>query len=385
MGMMAMDMNQMMNKDGKGRRGIQQELSKTATKEQAVKIKQAFQRHQSRDVIEAPNGEYNMPTDGDSAKKGAKNTGDKVAAVFPWDPTKKSDGPGSRRKALAEFITGSKQFAQVQVNRLWSQLFGHGIVDPTDDFREKNPPSHPELIDWMADEFAKNGFDNKKMLKTIMMSSTYQRSSLANASNKADNTLFSHQRLRRMTAEETFDSILVAAGYENGLEGQNINPKDYADKARYAGKRESVQWAEDLPTPARTGTFMNLFNQPNREQTAVKRDENGSISQALELMNGTAMNNAINKSPLAQMLADSKNMSGQQVANELYLAVLSRQPSADEMHFLASTCKGPLTREWVDDMYWGAAQFAGIYVHQIVNKVRGLRSAGLSNKQAANG
>jgi hypothetical protein len=97
---------------------------------------------------------------------------------------------------------------------------------------------------------------------------------------------------------------------------------------------------------------MNLFNQPNRDQTAVKRDDSGSISQALELMNGTALNNAISKSPLAQSLADSKNMSGQQIANELYMAVLSRQPSADEMHFVASTCKGPVSREWVEDMYW---------------------------------
>jgi hypothetical protein len=351
---MGMGMEMGMGKEGKGgRRAAINEITKGATKEQALAIKKAFQRHQVRDVIEVPNGEYNMPTEGDSAKKNAKNSGDRVEPIFPWDNTKKFDGAGSRRKALAEFITGSKQFAQVQVNRLWAQFFGHGIVDPTDDFREKNPPSHPELLEWLADDFIKSGFDNKHAIKTIMMSSTYQRSTVPNATNKADTTLFSHQHLRRMTAEQTFDSILVAAGYENGLEGHTIDVKDYAAKgAKYGGKKESVTWAEDLPTPARTGTFMNLFNQPNRDQTAVKRDDSGSISQALELMNGTALNNAISKSPLAQSLADSKNMSGQQIANELYMAVLSRQPSADEMHFVASTCKGPVSREWVEDMYW---------------------------------
>jgi hypothetical protein len=355
MGMeMSMAMPDMMIKDAKGQRArnIQNELMKAATKEQAEKIKQVFRRHQVRDVMEANDGEYNMPAEGDSAKKGAKNSGEVVAALFPWDNTKKAEGKGSRRKALAEYITNSKQFAAVQVNRLWAQLFGHGIVDPVDDFREKNTPSHPELLDWLTNEFIKCGFDNKHMIKTIMMSSTYQRSTIPNSTNKSDSNLFSHQRLRRMTAEQTFDSMLVASGFENGLENQTINVKDYAGGKKAGGGKQSVQWAEDLPTPARTGTFMNLFNQPSREQTAVKRDETGSISQALELMNGDALNKAIANSPLAKQLADSKNMSGQQVATELYLAILSRQPSADELRFVATTCKGPITREWVDDIYW---------------------------------
>jgi hypothetical protein len=336
---------------GKGKNMLN-EIDKGASKETALAIKKALQQHQSRQVMERPNGDYHMPADGDGAKKKGQNGGEIVPAIFPWDSTKKSEGPGSRRKALADFVTGSRQFASVQVNRLWAETMGHGIVDPIDDFREKNPPSHPELLDYLTDEFIKAKFDNQHILRLIFNSSTYQRSTIPTSSNRSDAALYSHMKLRRMTAEETFDSILVATGHDNGLEGMNINVRELAQKAKYIDKKQEVQWAADLPTPARTGTFMNLFNQPNREQTAVKRDDTGSISQALELMNGRTINDAIKNSPMAATLLTTK-ASPQQVIVELYLSTLSRQPSNAELNFLGSTMKGgTVTREWIDDTYW---------------------------------
>jgi hypothetical protein len=192
------------------------------------------------------------------------------------------------------------------------------------------------------------------VLKLILTSSTYQRSTIPNTSNRSDTSLYSHQRLRRMTAEEMFDSILVASGHDNGLEGMNVDIKAMvaAKGARYVDKKQEVQWAADLPTPARTGSFLNLFNQPNREQLSVKRDEGGSISQALEMMNGGTIANAVAKSPSAQKFLDNK-MSPQQIITELYMSVLSRQPSVPELNYLGSMLKTATpTREWIDDIYW---------------------------------
>jgi len=330
-------------------------LSKSATKEQALKIKQAFQRHQARDVVEAPNGEYNMPAEGDSAKKGAKNSGDKVAAVFPWDPTKKVEGPGSRRKALADFVTGSKQFAEVQVNRIWAQLFGHGIVDPTDDFREKNPPSHPELLDYLSEVLVKAKFDSKAVIREILNSATYQRSSIPNETNRNDNALFSHQHIRRMNAEELFDSILVASGHDKGLKdlpgalAENNKTAQKKGDGMMARRKGAMEWATDLPTPAKTGSFMNVFNQPPRNVVTTRRDEEGAVTQALEMLNGKLVNESIQNSPLIDHLAASKSDPRNAVV-ELYLSTLTRTPTNAELEKAARAAT--TTKDWMIDLQW---------------------------------
>jgi hypothetical protein len=350
---MAMGM-QMMGMNGKAR-NLQKEIDEKLGKEAAQRVKNILQQNQTRQVVERNNGEYKMPADGQVDNKKRNNGGDVVPAVFPWDPTKKSEGPGSRRKALADYVTGSRQFAIVQVNRLWARVMGKGIVDPTDDFREKNPPSHPELLNYLADEFVKSKFDNHHVLKLIMNSSTYQRSSMPMGSNRSDKTFFSHARLRRMTAEQLFDSVLVATGRDNGMNSMRIDKASIqAQKGGkgYGARNEPVQWAVDLPTPARTGTFMNTFNQPTREQTTVTRDEAGSIPQALEFLNGNALNDAIRTSPRITQMIEEK-LDPKTITTELYLSVLSRSPTSQEINFATTMLKSAVaSREWIEDMYW---------------------------------
>jgi hypothetical protein len=312
---------------------ILKQLGKSESKETVQEVKKALDRHNTRIVGERANGDYRMPDDGDAQSK--KGGHDVMPAVFPWNTERKCEGQGSRKLALADFVTGDRQFAQVQVNRIWAQLLGRGIVDPIDDFREKNPPSDPELMDFLTDEFIRSKFNTRHMLELILNSETYQRSSLPNDSNRRDNQLFSHQRLRRMRAEQVYDSILVATGNEPGKEepGQKL-----------------VQRAADLPVPAPAGSFLNLLNQPNREETVVKRVEDGSIPQALELMNGATLNNAIRNSPKARVLEMSK-LTPPQIAAELFETVLNRRPSPRELEFIGSL---PQTdrHEWIDDLYW---------------------------------
>jgi hypothetical protein len=344
MGMMSMS-----NMNGKAR-SFMKEIDEKLTKEQAQKVKQIVQQSQVRQVLERPNGDYRMPAEGDGAKKSAEV----VPAVFPWNPARKSSGPGSRRRALADALVSERQFAAVQANRLWAQLMGCGIVDPIDDFREKNPPTHPELLDYLTTEFIKAKFDNKHILRLILNSSTYQRAAASTESNKADNKLYSHRRLRRMSAEQIFDSVLIATGRENGLDSARLLGRDMlnAPKGPNGAKIQDIQWAADLPTPARTGTFLSTFNQPTREQITVQRPSEGSIAQALEMLNGRAVNDAIRNSPLIASLLERKATAGEALA-ELYLSMLTRTPGASEKAFATKLLQtGQPSREWLEDLCW---------------------------------
>jgi len=189
----------------------------------------------------------------------------------------------------------------------------------------------------------------------VLNSAAYQRSSMPTESNRSDSTLFSHQRVRRMTAEELFDSILVAAGHDKGLADMpgalTDNNKSAAKKggAGMKGKKSHVEWATDLPTPAKTGTFMNVFNQPPRNVLTPKRDEEGAVTQALEMLNGKAVNESIESSPLIDRLAASKS-DPRNAVTELYLSTLTRTPTTDELE--KSAKRATATRDWLVDLQW---------------------------------
>lgn len=307
-------------------------------------------------VEEKPKAEYHMPADGDSAKKGMNKSGEIVKPVFAWDRSVTTSGSKTRRETLADAVISNPRFAQVQANRLWSQLMGRGIVEPTDDFREKNPPSHPELLAFLGQQLIDAKYDNKQVLRLILNSAAYQRSSMPTDGNRSDTSLFSHQRIRRMTAEELFDSILVASGHDKGLDDLSGALADNNKTAAKKGagpamgrKKGQVEWAADLPTPAKTGTFMNVFNQPPRDVIITKRSEEGAVTQALEMLNGKAVNEAVSKSPLIDHLFASKT-DARHAITELYLATLSRMPTNDELTAAGKRVEN--SRDWLVDLQW---------------------------------
>ena len=113
---------------------------------------------------------------------------------------------------LFRSLPHSPMFARMQVNRVWFHLMGRGLVDPVDDFRASNPPSHPELLDALAKDFAGHAYDLRWLIRTIMGSRTYQLSSEPNATNGTDETNHSRGIVRRLGAEQLVDSIAKALG-----------------------------------------------------------------------------------------------------------------------------------------------------------------------------
>ncbi|MBI3830581.1 MAG: DUF1549 domain-containing protein, partial [Planctomycetes bacterium] len=351
-------------------------------------------------VRENGGGDYHMPAEGDGSVNG--KGADLVEPIFPWDPSKKAEG-GSRRESLAKFIAGHPQFALVQANRLWAALMGRGLVEPLDDFRPKNPATHPELLKFLADELVNAKFDSKHVLRLILNSSAYDRSSKPETANKDDKTLFSHRQLRRMTAEQLFDSILVATGQADpkvsmvqevkapdlkkpevppsrAMSGSGLSsstgsaastpPPGPAKESGSTGGsmggnmgggmmgmmgpagNDSGMWAFDQPTPANLGSFMNSFNQPSREEFHATRDASATITQALELFNGRPINDAVkkDKNMFVQGLIDKK-LNIVQIVQELYLATLSRLPTGMEQQ-VAVGYVGSNARNKLEDLHW---------------------------------
>jgi len=134
------------------------------------------------------------------------------AVMQPWGwkqmPGESADTT-DRRERFSEWLTSPDNpwFARVEVNRIWAHLLGRGIVHPVDDFRSSNPPVNPELLDWLADEFRRAGYDRKHMVRLICNSETWQRSAAASEFNRDDTSLFSHAAVRRLTAEQLQDAI----------------------------------------------------------------------------------------------------------------------------------------------------------------------------------
>ncbi len=149
---------------------------------------------------------------------------DKVVEVAYLNGDDVTFTPGkSTRDALAAWITSRENpyFARTAANRMWGHFFGRGIVNPIDDFGADTPPSHPELLDMLASEFAAHDFDLKFLIRAITASDTYQRSSRQTHDSQADADLFARMETRGMTPQQLFASLSQATGYFAPFNVQN--------------------------------------------------------------------------------------------------------------------------------------------------------------------
>ncbi|MFO0809650.1 MAG: DUF1549 domain-containing protein [Gemmataceae bacterium] len=233
-------------------------------------------------------------------------------------------GSKTRRQHLAELIASSEQFPKAYVNRIWGHLFGRGLNEQpsVDDFGEHNKVVHPELLDYLAKEFAAetpsyeankyNGFDPKKLLYWICTSEPYQLSSVANATNDKteSDVFFSRMLLKSLTPEQLFESLQIATG-----------------AAKLKGKERQEQreaWLKKL--------VVNFGDDEGNELTF-----NGTLLQALMLMNGKEITDAIkntDKGTVAEAMRKSK--SGGRIIDDLFVAALNRHPQGNEASRITS-------------------------------------------------
>ena len=263
----------------------------------------------------------------------------KVVPPRPLGGAPGSAGMDHRRQALADWITKPDNafFARSMVNRIWFHVMGRGIVDPVDDFRDSNPSANDELLDALAKDFVSHGFNVRHLLRTILNSRTYQLSARTNEWNQDDNRYFSHATTRLLSAEQLLDAICTATQAPE----------------KYAGMPLGTH-ATQLPDGEIQHVFLKTFGQPARELACeCERENESSLTQALQLVNGATINEKVRKPDNhLHHLLDAKRSDGD-VVTELYLATLSRRPSAGEIQTaLAHVAKNKERAKGWEDVQW---------------------------------
>jgi len=222
------------------------------------------------------------------------------------------------------------------VNRVWKELMGRGLVDPTDDFRATNPPTHPELLDRLAQDFVEGGYDLRGLIRRITASRAYQLSARPNATSAAETRAYSRYYLRRLGAEELLDAISQVTEV----------PEQFP--FFYPGKR-----AIQLPDPIVDSYFLTIFDRASRENATCSRKQSPSMTQSLHLVSGDTINAKLRhpQGAVARLLAENRTDS--EIVRHFYLAALSRPPAANELAAAEEGIRRAANRRaGIEDVVW---------------------------------
>ena len=261
--------------------------------------------------------------------------------------------PGDRREALAGWLTSrdNPYFARSIVNRVWANFFGVGLVEAVDDLRVTNPASNEKLLSATAHYLADQNFDLKALMRTILQSESYQRSSTPLPENAADTRFYSRYYPKRLIAEVLLDAYSQVTGvpteFRTDLRNQN---RGLGDKYP-PGLR-----ALELPDTKTFSYFLETFGRPDRSKTCeCERSVEPSMSQVLHIANGDTLNKKLAaQSSVVTKVLNGKTMDGE-IVEEAYLSSLSRSPTSKEKETMLGAlheAKESEKRLVIEDLYW---------------------------------
>ena len=247
------------------------------------------------------------------------------------------------RHALIDWMAKPENpyFARTMVNRLWGHFFGRGIVHEVDDLRETNPPSNPELLKFLADDFLSpaHKFDIKHAIRQMVTSQVYQLSSQPTPDNEHDRQNYARFYARRMIAEVFLDSVNQAIGVRDRFNGVGASAR-----------------AVDLPHENFGSYFLDSFDRPKRVTACeCERSPGATLAQVLLLSNSEEIENklASGDGKIGKFFAEKERRPLKDLIEELYLSALSRLPSSDEL--TASTKyldEESDKRQAIEDLLW---------------------------------
>ena len=247
-----------------------------------------------------------------------------------------------RRGVLAKWLTSpdNPYFSRAITNRVWANYFGVGLVENIDDLRLTNPPSNSALLDAAAKHLVDSGYDLKSLMRVILQSATYQRSSRSTPENSADLRSYSRYYPRRLMAEVLIDAFSQVTGAPSKF-------PNYPEQWR----------ALQLPDSNVASYFLKTFGRPDRIITCeCERAAVPSMVQVLHISNGDAINSKLEASGnrLDQLL--NAGATNEAIIEEAYLAALSRYPAEQEKsRLLAALTEANESnkRALIEDLYWG--------------------------------
>ncbi len=250
---------------------------------------------------------------------------------------------------LARWITspGNPFFARAQVNRVWFHLMGRGIVDPIDDFRPTNPASHPELLDKLAEEFVRQNFDLRHLIKRIAGSRAYQLSSEPNPTNAEDEINYSHALVRRLTAEQLLDAQAQVVDVPLKLRGFPAGTRAIQLPGAHTERRRGERISNaDL--------FLELFGKPPRLLACeCERSTDTTMGQAFALISGPGLNELLSKpdNRIGKWLAADR--ANEDLVDDLYWTSVGRTPGkAERESALKHLQSGQDKRAALEDIAW---------------------------------
>ena len=240
-----------------------------------------------------------------------------------------------RRAELAKLIADPRNDAMARafVNRAWAHFLGRGFVNPVDDFGPHNQPSHPEVLDRLARDFRESGYDVKNLCRWIMATQAYQLGSTKTKGSEKDDSLFASMPLRPMSPEQLFDSLLTATS------AHKAGAVDDGNRRRDAWLRQFI---------------FAFANDEAEESTSFQ----GTIPQALMMMNGELMEEALSGKPgsfLSEVCEHASHLAraDSYMVDSIYLAALSRRPTARELGQAREYLHNfPDSLEVLQDLFW---------------------------------
>lgn len=253
----------------------------------------------------------------------------------PLDAVKDRD----LRRPLAEWMTSPQNslFAKNIVNRTWGYLMGVALVQPMDDMRATNPASNPGLLDALAEDFVKNGYDLRKLMRSIMRSKTFQLSSISTKENAGDSQFFSHYPTNRLPAEVLLDAIDVACGTQERFSGVPLGTR-----------------AIELPDPKFSSYFLDTLGRPQRIVSCeCERTAEPNLAQVLQMANGELVQRKLSdkKGRIASLV--EKKLTDEAAIKELYLTTLSRYPTSLDLKNCRTILASASDRQTgLEDILW---------------------------------
>ena len=295
-------------------------------------------------AVEGATPLYEVVKDRPSGEVTHERTGQVAPPKFPYEIRKvsvtknvpapkpvtvtKSDKPASepasaanstRRQQLAEWITSPSNdyFARSYVNRLWGYMFGVGLMEPIDDLRAGNPPSNPELLDYLTQEFIRSNFNVQDMIRMITKTRTYQLSYESSKWNEDDKINYSHALPRRLPAEVLYDAIVAVTGSSSKFPGVP------------AGTRAAELPDNGVELPS---GFLNTFGRPVRESACeCERSSGMQLGPVMALVSGPTVADAIGDPANALVKLVSEYKDDRQMVDALVTRILNRPAKKSEI------------------------------------------------------
>jgi hypothetical protein len=267
------------------------------------------------------------------------------AAAFPdAAPVRLAPGEDPRR-VFADWLVSPRNpwFTRKVVNRAWFWLLGRGIVHPADDLRPDNPPANPELLAFLEQDLIASRYDLKRLYRQILNSTTYQLSCIPRSDDPRGEATFAQYPLRRLEAEVLIDALCAITGTTEQY--SSIIPEPYTFMPE-------DQRAVALADASITSPFLEKFGRSSRD-TGLESDRNNrpTAAQLLHLLNSSHVRRKMETSPKLRSLLrpDPKRP---EVIVEIYLTVLSRMPTEEELRIATTHIKESWAESGPRDLFW---------------------------------